>query len=153
MAISKEKLSALFLVAILAVMIGAVVVMASALTSDPLEETLAKNEVVKTLLVINDGEGNALVTDVFAFYPPYNKGALFDIPGNIGDIFEGPLSFNTSRAASLATSSSADSLIILITSSIYSLVEAYSGDMYLWEIPHKVSPASTCTLVKYFVLI
>ncbi|MBR0124156.1 MAG: LCP family protein [Treponema sp.] len=88
MAVSKEKLSALFLVAILAVMIGAVVVMASTLTSDPLEETLAKNEVVKTLLVINDGEGNALVTDIFAFYPPYNKGALFDIPGNIGDIFD-----------------------------------------------------------------
>ena len=36
MAVSKEKLSALFLVVILAVMIGAVVVMASSLTSDPL---------------------------------------------------------------------------------------------------------------------
>ncbi|MBQ1713921.1 MAG: hypothetical protein II030_05985 [Treponema sp.] len=73
MAVSKEKLSALFLVAILAVMIGAVVVMASTLTSDPLEETLAKNEVVKTLLVINDGEGNALVTDIFAFTRPTTR--------------------------------------------------------------------------------
>lgn len=88
MASSKDKISIIFLLSILIIMIGVVVFMASKLNVDPLEESLAKNEVVKVLLVINDGNGNSLVTDIFAFYPPYNKGALFDIPGNIGDIFE-----------------------------------------------------------------
>ena len=88
MALSREKISAAFLFLILAVMIGAVIYVALSLRTDPVKETLENDEVIKVLVVINDGQGNCLSTDLLAYYPPFRKGALFDIPGNIGDIFK-----------------------------------------------------------------
>ena len=88
MALSREKISAAFLFLILAVMIGAVIYVALSLRTDPVKETLENDEVIKVLVVINDGQGNCLSTDLLAYYPPFRKGVLFDIPGNIGDIFK-----------------------------------------------------------------
>ena len=88
MSSSREKKGAIFLVAILVILIAAVVVVSLSLRTDPVADSLQNNQIIKTLLVINDDGGNALSTIVFVYYPLTQKGALFDIPGNTGGIYK-----------------------------------------------------------------
>ncbi len=87
MRVSSDKKGVVFLVLILAVIIAAGVFIAVSLGSDPESDSLKDTEVIKTLLVISDGEQNALATDVIFYYPKTQKVALFNIPGNTGDIY------------------------------------------------------------------
>lgn len=85
---SREKKSAIFLALILVIIVAAGVVLALSLRTDPIAENLKKDQVIKILFVLNDGEGNALTSDVFVYYPVSKKGAMFDILGNTGAIYE-----------------------------------------------------------------
>ena len=87
MKVSSDKKGVVFLVLILAVIIATGVFIAVSLSSDPESDSLKDNEVIKTMLVISDGAQNALATDVIFYYPKTQKVALFNIPGNTGDIF------------------------------------------------------------------
>ncbi len=88
MEIKREQRSAVFLVIILMILIGIGAYLAILLRTDFVSESLEKDQVMKILFVLEDKTGNALFTDVFIYYPPSKKGALFEIPGNTGAIYE-----------------------------------------------------------------
>ena len=83
-----EKRSIIFLLLILIIIVGVGVVISLSLRTDPVTENLKNDQVIKILFVLNDGEKHALSTDVFVYYPVSQKGALFDILGNTGAIYE-----------------------------------------------------------------
>ncbi len=57
------------------------------LKTNLVEEVLKNDQIIKMLLVIED-EGEAVSTTVLAYYPVTNRGAIIDIPGNTGGIYE-----------------------------------------------------------------
>lgn len=87
MSVSKERKSALFLLAVLAIIAGVTVFIALTLRVDPVEESLKSSPVINTLWVFTDDDGSALATNVLVFYPPSRKAVAFDILGNTGAIF------------------------------------------------------------------
>ncbi len=87
MKVSTDKKGVVFLVLILAVIVAAGVFIAVSLNADPESDSLRSTDVIKTMLVISDDDGNALATDVIFYSPKTHKVALFNIPGNTGDIF------------------------------------------------------------------
>ena len=88
MSISREKISAIFLGTILLIVVAVGAILALSLRTDPVAENLKNDQVVKILFVLNDGKNNALSTDVFVYYPVSQKGALFNILGNTGAIYQ-----------------------------------------------------------------
>ncbi len=84
---SSNKKGVVFLALILAVIVAAVVFIVVSLNSDSSTDSLKEDEIIATLFVLNDGDNNALATDVLLYYPISKKGALFSIPGNTGDIY------------------------------------------------------------------
>ncbi len=85
--VGSQKKNAIFLLSILVILIGVIVVLAVSLKTDTVSDSLVNDKVVKVLLVLHDGD-EALATDVFLFSPESKKGALFDIAGNTGAIYE-----------------------------------------------------------------
>lgn len=85
---SNNKKGVVILALIMAVIIASIVFIVISLNSDPTAESVKDTEVLKTLLVLTDGNQNALATDVLLYYPVSKKGALFNIPGNTGDIYK-----------------------------------------------------------------
>lgn len=85
---SSNKKGVVLLALIMAIIIASVVFIIVSLNADPANENLKDTEIVKVLIVLNDGNNNALATDVLLYYPASKKGALFNIPGNTGDIYE-----------------------------------------------------------------
>ncbi|HBG65608.1 MAG TPA: LytR family transcriptional regulator [Treponema sp.] len=88
MNVSRERVSAIFIIFILLIMIVAGVMIGLSLRTDPVAEALKNNQVVTTLVVLNDGSGNALATDVFVYASNTQRGVLFDILGNTGQIYK-----------------------------------------------------------------
>ena len=88
MEIRREQRSAVFLVIILLILIGIGSYLAILLRTDFVSESLERDQVIKMLFVLEDEDGEALFTDVFIYYPVSEKGALFEIPGNTGAIYE-----------------------------------------------------------------
>lgn len=78
----------IFLVLILVIIIAATIVLGLSLRTDPIAENLKNDQVIKMLFVFSDDEQKAMATDVFVYYPVSKKGALFDILGNTGAIYE-----------------------------------------------------------------
>ena len=88
MSTSREKQGALFLLIILVLLITTVVIIGLSLRTDPVAERLSGDQVIDVLFVLSDEERNVLATDVFVYYSPSQKGALFDIVGNTGAIYQ-----------------------------------------------------------------
>lgn len=84
---SGKKKSIILVIAILLIMVALIIVMSLSLRTNPVEESLSGDHGIAACLVINDGEGNPLVTNVVLYYPPTQMGALFNIPGNVGGIY------------------------------------------------------------------
>ncbi|MBQ0052344.1 MAG: LCP family protein [Treponema sp.] len=82
----KENSGALPLVLILVILISVTVGLAVSLRVDTVEENLKTDRVIKTLFVMED-KNQVLFTDVFIYYPPSQRGALINILGNTGAIF------------------------------------------------------------------
>ena len=80
--------SVLFLGLIVLILVVMVTIIAFSLRTDPVEETLQDESVMKVLIVLHDEEGESILTDVLLYYPVSKKGALFDILGNTGSIYE-----------------------------------------------------------------
>lgn len=78
---------AVFLALILIILIVLAVVISLSLKSDPVEENLKNDQVIKVLFVMED-KNHALFTDVFVYYPVSRRGALINILGNTGAIYE-----------------------------------------------------------------
>ncbi len=88
MSLSREQKSAVFILFIIIVVAMVVVRVAMSLVRDPVADNLKKDQIVKVLFVIQDGQGSALCSDVFLFYPDSKKGAVIDVPGNTGAIWK-----------------------------------------------------------------
>ena len=84
---SNSNRSLIFLVVIILLLLGLVVGLVVQLLSDSVPNNLKNTDIVKALVVINDGDGNALATDVIACYPVSNRGVIFNILGNTGALY------------------------------------------------------------------
>lgn len=88
MKLSAEKKGLLFLSLIVLIVVSAVVFIVVSMGTDPAAAYFKKGQVVKTLIVLADNENNVLSTDLLLYHPDSQKSALFNIPGNTGDIWE-----------------------------------------------------------------
>ena len=83
---SKSQNSALFLILIFAVFTVSAFVLFFALKTNPVEEVLKNDQLIKILFVLHD-EDRVISTDVILYYPVNSRAAMFDIPGRTGAIY------------------------------------------------------------------
>lgn len=76
-----------FLLSILAVLIGTATVFFFAMKSDPVKEALSGDNLLKVLVVLDDGK-KPLSSHVITLYPASKRAAMFDIPGETGLILD-----------------------------------------------------------------
>jgi len=88
MEIRREQRSSVFLIIILLILVGIASYLVVLLRTDFVSESLEKDQVMKILFVLEDENKEAVFTDVLIYYPISKKGALFEIPGNTGAIYE-----------------------------------------------------------------
>ena len=88
MAFSRKWEGLVFIVAIAFIFLVMSVLLYKNLKVDPVADNLKSDETIKVLFVLNDGEGNALATEVFICYPKTNRATVFDVTGNTGAIYE-----------------------------------------------------------------
>lgn len=88
MAMSPDKKSAVFLLAILAIIVALSVTISISLRTDPIQETMKNDPVIKILFVHTDDDGNVLSTDILVYCPGSDQGVSFNILGNTGAIFK-----------------------------------------------------------------
>ncbi|MGI5070062.1 LCP family protein [Treponema pectinovorum] len=77
----------IFLILIFVILISSGIFIALSLKVDSVDESLKNDSVIKTLFVLEDKE-QVLFTDVFIYYPVSGRGALINILGNTGAIFQ-----------------------------------------------------------------
>lgn len=87
MHLKREVKGMVFLVLIFVILVTLSIVVITSLKTDPVHEKIAKDPVIKMLLVVEDNN-KAIFTDLLIYYPVTEKGALVNIPGNTGSIFE-----------------------------------------------------------------
>ncbi|MBQ6779906.1 MAG: LCP family protein [Treponema sp.] len=78
---------AVFLLLILMILVAVTVFLVLSLRTNAIDENLKSDRVIKTLFVMED-RNQVLFTDVFIYYPVSQRGALIDILGNTGAIFQ-----------------------------------------------------------------
>jgi len=76
-----------FLVIILIVLLVTALVMALAMRTDPVKDSLSGDNLLKVLVVLEDG-GKPISTNIVAYYPGSKRAAMFDIPGETGLILK-----------------------------------------------------------------
>ncbi len=79
--------SVLFLALIFIIVVAVVSFIALSLRVDTVDESLKNDSVIKTLVVLEDKK-QVLFSDVFIYYPVSKRGALINILGNTGAIFQ-----------------------------------------------------------------
>lgn len=79
--------SVLFLVLIFIIVVAVAAFIALSLRVDTVDESLKNDSVIKTLVVLEDKK-QVLFSDVFIYYPVSKRGALINILGNTGAIFQ-----------------------------------------------------------------
>ncbi len=72
-----------FLIIILVVLIALSVVLFFSLQTDEVAAVLESNQPLNILFILEDDK-QPLFTDIVLYYPPNERGALFDIPSNVG---------------------------------------------------------------------
>ena len=87
MHIRDEQKGILFLILIFAIIAGVSVFIAMSLRTDTVGKSLENDQVIRTLYVLDDGDGNALMTEVVIYYPVSKKAAVVNIPYNVGGIY------------------------------------------------------------------
>ncbi len=87
---AKKILSAgrhvIFIVLIVLILSAMSITVFFALKTNVVEEVLKNDQIIKLLLVIEDG-GEAMSTTILTYYPGSQRGALIDIVGNTGAIY------------------------------------------------------------------
>ena len=87
MRLRREYKGIIFLVLIIAILLSLVAGFYIYLRADSVSDKLKTDPIVKTLLVVEDGN-QVVFTDVFLSYAESGKGALVAVPGNTGGIYE-----------------------------------------------------------------
>lgn len=88
MSMSQDKKSALFLLVIVAIIVAVSVAISLSLRTDPIEETMKNDPVIKVLFVHTDDEKNVLSTDILVYCPGSDQAVTFNILGNTGAIYK-----------------------------------------------------------------
>lgn len=83
-----EQKGALFLLVIILIIISVSVIFFVSLQRDAVTEKLGNDQVLRTLFVMEDEDGTPLFSNVLIYYPVSKKGAIVNIPGNTGAIFQ-----------------------------------------------------------------
>ena len=86
-----EQKGAFFLIIILVIIIAVGIVIGFSLRTDTVAEKIADDQVIRTLLVLDDGEygeRNAVFSNMLVYYPVSRKAAVINIPGNTGGIYQ-----------------------------------------------------------------
>ena len=83
-----EQKGALFLLVIILIIISVSVIFFVSLQRDAVTEKLGNDQVLRTLFVMEDEDGAPLFSNVLIYYPVSKKGAIVNIPGNTGAIFQ-----------------------------------------------------------------
>ena len=79
----KANKSALFLIAILAMIAVFVVVLVIELRTDPVAETIGNGNLLNTLFIV-EKDGAPFSSNIITYYPANRRGAMFDIPPETG---------------------------------------------------------------------
>lgn len=87
MHIRDEQKGILFLILIFAIIAGVSIFIAMSLRTDTVGKSLENDQVIRTLYVLDDGDGNALMSEVVIYYPVSKKAAVVNIPYNVGGIY------------------------------------------------------------------
>ncbi len=87
MILSKERKGVIFLLTILAILVGVIVAVSASLKVNPISESLKNDPVVKALWVFKNKDNDVLATDVLIYYPQSERATAFDILGNTGAIY------------------------------------------------------------------
>ena len=82
-----ERNGAIFLILIFAILVAISVVTVLSLRTNAIDETLKNDTVIKVLFVMEDRK-QVLFSDVFIYYPVSKRGALINILGNTGAIWQ-----------------------------------------------------------------
>lgn len=86
-----EQKGAFFLIVMLMIIITVIVVLSISLRVDAVAEKIADDQVIRILLVVDDGENkerNALFSNVLVYYPVSKKAMTINVPGNTGAIYQ-----------------------------------------------------------------
>ena len=83
----RERNGGIFLVLIFMILVTLTVVLALSLHTNAVDETLKNDSVIKVLFVMED-RNQVLFTDVLLYYPVSKRGAIINILGNTGAIFQ-----------------------------------------------------------------
>lgn len=83
-----EQKGIIFIVLIL-VIIGAVgIFFAFSLKKDEVKEVIERDQLLRVLFVVEDEDANALFSNVLIYNPATKKGAVINLPGNTGAIYQ-----------------------------------------------------------------
>ena len=86
-----EQKGAFFLLIILVIIIAVGFIIGFSLRTDTVAEKIADDQVIRTLLVLDDGEygeKHAVFSNMLVYYPVSRKAAVINIPGNTGGIYQ-----------------------------------------------------------------
>lgn len=83
-----EQKGFIFLAIIVVIIIAVSIIMAKSLKKDDVAEKLADDQVVRVLTVLDDGNGNAVFTNVLIYYPVSRKALTINVPGNTAAIYK-----------------------------------------------------------------
>lgn len=87
MGMSDERKGALFLIVIAAILVAAIVIVGFSIRTDTVSDTLASDQVVRILFVVENESGGVLFSDMLIYYPISGRAVLVGVPGNTGQIF------------------------------------------------------------------
>lgn len=83
-----EQKGLLFLLLIVLIIVVLVVILRQYLAPKGLSERIEADQVMRTVFVVDDEEGNVIFTNLLIYYPVSCRGAVVSIPGNTGAIYE-----------------------------------------------------------------
>ncbi|HOV63715.1 MAG TPA: LCP family protein [Spirochaetia bacterium] len=77
----------IFLILVILIVIVTIVFFVFTVRTDPISESIKNGDALKVLFSVTDGE-EILFSEVFFYNPQTHRGALFDMPGDIGSIID-----------------------------------------------------------------
>lgn len=86
--IRDEQKGIIFIALIVITAVVLSIVFSISLRSNRVEDTLKSDEVVRTLFVVEDADSSILFSSVMIYLPSSNKGALVNLPGYTGAIYQ-----------------------------------------------------------------
>lgn len=85
----RDEQKGVFFISLIGVIVFSLILIFSfALKTNSVEDTIREDEVVRMLYVVEDYDSTMLFSNVLIYYPSSHRGAIFNIPGYTGAIFQ-----------------------------------------------------------------